>query len=113
MQNINGTDPAGRSFDEIMGEQAGALRSKHAGVVEAVEPGRIAIKDAEGRVHEHELYDHLPFNGKSVTGDAVVGRRRAGDGSGCGGHQGGQEVGAAGALGRLGVFRVDPQDRGQ
>jgi hypothetical protein len=57
-------DPDGRSFDEILGEAAGAVHSKHEGVVHAVTPDEITLATREGKKSYH-TYNHAPFNRKS------------------------------------------------
>ncbi|MDB6120855.1 MAG: rpoB [Verrucomicrobiaceae bacterium] len=76
VQNLDDQDPDGRSFDEHAGVHAGALRSRHAGEVVAIDPDRIVVRDAEGKEQEHQTYNNFSFNRKSVTGDTVVIIRR-------------------------------------
>jgi RNA polymerase Rpb2, domain 6 len=71
-------DPSGRSFDEVLGEAAGAIHSQDEGTIHAVDKDRITVKTKDGKVDYH-LYDQFPFNRKSSyhhiplvkVGDAV------------------------------------------
>lgn len=58
-------DPQGRSFDDILGESAGALRAKEGGTVHAVGPDKVTIRTSDNRKVEHHLHNRFPFNRKT------------------------------------------------
>ncbi|MDB6076086.1 MAG: rpoB, partial [Verrucomicrobiaceae bacterium] len=72
VQNLDDQDPDGRSFDEHAGVHAGALRSRHAGEVVAIDPDRIVVRDAEGKEQEHQTYNNFSFNRKSAIHNTAV-----------------------------------------
>jgi len=59
-------DPQGRSFDEILGESAGAVRSKHEGVVHSITPDHVIIKTKAGEKVKHDLYSAFPYNRRTA-----------------------------------------------
>ena len=65
VQNLDDADPEGRSFDEQAGEKMGAVKSKHGGVVKAVEPNRIVVASDKDGEQEYRIHHTLPFNRKS------------------------------------------------
>lgn len=61
---VDGTD---QSFDELLGEQMGAVRSKGAGTVRKITPDFIEMEDAETKeVRKVNLYNNMPFNRKTM-----------------------------------------------
>lgn len=80
---VQSLDPnTGLSFEQLYGEQLGALRypkSGKAGVVASVAPDEIVIKDESGKSHTIELHNNFPMNRKTLfhqtplvrTGDQV------------------------------------------
>lgn len=77
VQNLAVGDKEGRSFDDIMGQFAGALRSKHAGKVVSVEPRKMVIETPEGKKEEVAMYNNFTFNRK--TGISHRPRVKVGD----------------------------------
>lgn len=77
VQNLVDGDPEGRSFDELLGAHAGAVRAPGDAEVVDVTPDAIHLKTAEGK-HRVDLYNNFAFNRKSVTGSSVILIRRAG-----------------------------------
>jgi len=65
VQNIDDLDPGGRSFDQAMGRDAGAVFSDNEGVVQAVGKDNITIKTKDGEVIKKNLYNNFPFNRKT------------------------------------------------
>jgi DNA-directed RNA polymerase beta subunit len=63
VQNLS---QSGKSFDEIYGENVGAIRAKQPGVVTGVSNEHISVKYADGTTQDHELYHNFPFNRKSL-----------------------------------------------
>ncbi len=63
----------GRSFDDIFGGLAGAIRTNGAGHVVAVTPDEIQVLDEAGKANKFSLYNRFPFNRKtSIHNTAVV-----------------------------------------
>lgn len=49
------------TFDKLMGSNA-AHRAPVAGMIVKIEPNHVLIKDAKGKTHEVQLYNHFPLN---------------------------------------------------
>lgn len=62
VQNLDEDDPDGRSFDETLGEHAGALRAKAAGRIMAVKDDGLDIEVEDGSRQSIPLYKNWPFN---------------------------------------------------
>ena len=83
VQNSIDGDEKGRSYDELFGRHAGALRTDEDGTVDEVTPDGIKFRNAKGEAKVHSLYNNFPFNRKTSfkqtalvkKGDAV----KAGD----------------------------------
>lgn len=65
IQNLDTSDPEGRSFDEIVGENMGAVRAKRAGRVISVTPDYIRVSYDDGETADVDLYNEQYFNQKS------------------------------------------------
>lgn len=65
VQNLSDEDPQGRSFDELMGPSAGAIRSKHEGRVTEVTPDDITIRTPDGEKKQIPIYNQFPYNRKT------------------------------------------------
>lgn len=65
---VQNLDPdSGRSFDDILGERMGALRTRRRGIVRQVGPDELTLEDLEtGETWQEQLYNSLPFNRKTV-----------------------------------------------
>lgn len=62
---VDGTE---QSFDELLGEQMGAVRAKGAGTVRKITPDFIEVEDAETKeVSKVNLYNNMPFNRKTMV----------------------------------------------
>ena len=73
VQLLSDTDPKGRSFDEIIGDEAGNVRATHSGTVHKVEPDQITVKAKDGTEVVHDIYNQFPFNRKtSITSIPLV-----------------------------------------
>lgn len=73
VQNLDTSDPEGRSFDEIFGEKLGAVRAKKGGRVVDVTKDNIKVKYDDGTSDDLDLYDSFSFNQKSgITSRALV-----------------------------------------
>jgi DNA-directed RNA polymerase subunit beta len=73
IQNLDTSDPDGRSFDEIVGEKLGAIRARQGGQVVAVKPDLIRVRYDDGKTDDIDLYNDMAFNQKSgVTSRPVV-----------------------------------------
>jgi hypothetical protein len=64
IQNLDTSDPEGRSFDEIVGEKLGAIRAKQGGRVIAVKPDYIRVQHDDGKTTDIDLYNDFAFNQK-------------------------------------------------
>ena len=62
VQNLDEDDPDGRSFDEILGEHASALRAKTGGRVTAVTDEALEMEGEDGTPQKIGLYKNWPFN---------------------------------------------------
>jgi DNA-directed RNA polymerase subunit beta len=58
-------DKDGSSYEDEMGEKLGAVRAQFHGQVVSAEPGMIVVRDREGKKHEIDLYNDMPFNRKT------------------------------------------------
>lgn len=58
-------DKDGVSHEDEMGERLGAVKAQFAGQVVSAEPGMIVLRDREGKKHEIDLYNDMPFNRKT------------------------------------------------
>lgn len=65
VQNLDPTDPEGRSFDEKVGESLGAVRAKQAGRVLDVTKDAIKVQYEDGTKEDVDLYNGFSFNQKS------------------------------------------------
>lgn len=65
IQNLDTSDPQGRSFDEIMGEKLGAVRVRRPGRVVKVDADVMRVAYDDGDEEELELYNDMAFNQKS------------------------------------------------
>ena len=73
VQNLDTSDPEGRSFDELVGEKLGAVRARRAGRVIAVTPDYIRVVYESGETDDVDLYNHQQFNQKSgITSRALL-----------------------------------------
>lgn len=55
------------SFEDLLGEDMGAVRSEVAGNVLEVTPGHVKIRGRDGKIHHAELYDNHPYNRKTFV----------------------------------------------
>ena len=75
VQNLDTSDPQGRSFDELMGEHLGAIRAKQGGRVIAVKPDYIRVQYEDGSKADVDIYNNFAFNQKSgITSRPTVGK---------------------------------------
>ena len=65
IQNLDPSDKQGRSFDELVGENLGAVRAKKPGRVLDVTKDYIRVAYDDGEKADLDLYDHFHFNQKS------------------------------------------------
>ncbi len=65
VQNLDPEDPEGRSFDDKLGEFCGAIKARQDGVVHHLDGHKLQVQYADGKVEEHNLYHHFPFNRKT------------------------------------------------
>jgi DNA-directed RNA polymerase subunit beta len=65
VQNLDPSDKQGRSFDEIVGENLGAVRTKKPGRVVDVTRDYIRVAYDDGEKADLDLYDNFAFNQKS------------------------------------------------
>ncbi len=73
VQNLDPSDKQGRSFDELVGENLGAVRTKKPGRVVDVTKDYIRVAYDDGEKADLDLYDHQFFNQKSgVTSRALL-----------------------------------------
>lgn len=73
VQNLDTSDPKGRSFDEIVGDNLGAIRAQRKGRVTAVTPEAIRVVYDDGSKDVIGLYNDMAFNQKSgITSRALV-----------------------------------------
>lgn len=71
VQSAKAEDPS-MSHEDDMGGHLGAIRSDVAGRVLSVTPDEMVIKDQDGNKKTIDLYNDMPFNRKSVTGDTKI-----------------------------------------
>ena len=71
VQNLDTSDPKGRSFDEINGEHAGIRRAPHDGEVTEVTPHYIAVRGPAG-ISKVDIFHHHPSNQKSGVNSRPV-----------------------------------------
>ncbi len=73
VQNLDTSDPKGRSFDELMGENLGAIRAQRPGRVIAVKPNYIRVAYDDGEQDDIGIYNNFAFNQKSgITSRPMV-----------------------------------------
>lgn len=73
VQALSSEDPDGRSWEEIYGKRAGAVRASEPLEILESGPGRIVARAPDGTKREIELYVNQPFNRKSaITNTPVV-----------------------------------------
>ncbi len=72
VQALSDEDEQGRSFDEIMGDQMGNVRSDVDGEVLDVTPDYIRVRGADGKSRDIELYNQFPYNRKSGISNTPV-----------------------------------------
>lgn len=73
VQNLDTSDPEGRSFDEIAGEKLGAIRAKRPGRVLSITPDYVRVSYEDGQSEDIDLYNDQPFNQKSgITSRVIV-----------------------------------------
>ena len=66
VQNLSDLDPGGRTFDEIYGEHAGALRADDDYEVVGITPDEMHLRNAKGEDRVKSLYNAWPFNRKTA-----------------------------------------------
>jgi DNA-directed RNA polymerase subunit beta len=71
VQNL-ADDEDGRSFEEIYGDRAGAVRAEGMGRVTDISKDGITVKYADGEKAVYDLYDHFPFNRKTYLHNTPV-----------------------------------------
>ena len=62
---VQNAHPDGRSFDEVLGERAGAARARRAGEVTSVGDDHVAVRYEDGEEHRVPLYQNLSLNRKN------------------------------------------------
>ena len=72
VQNLDPSDPEGRSFDDILGEKMGIQRAKRAGRITAVSPDSVSVQYDDGEAGELGLYNNFSFNQKSGITSRVL-----------------------------------------
>jgi DNA-directed RNA polymerase subunit beta len=72
VQNAMDGDPEGRSFDDVLGKNAGAVFSDRDGVVESVEGNKVMVRGTDGQRKTFTLYNNMPFNRKSSIHNTPV-----------------------------------------
>lgn len=65
VQNLVDGDAEGRSFDDLMGATAGAVRAKTGGRVIKVTPDAIELEGEDGKPQVVDLYNQFAFNRKT------------------------------------------------
>lgn len=72
VQSATADDPS-RSYEDMMGENLGAVRAKTAARVVSVSPDEIVLKNQNGETERVDLYNDMPFNRKTFwTQNATV-----------------------------------------
>ena len=64
---VQSLSETGRTFHEIMGEKAGALRAQDSGVVTDINPDSMTVRYLGGKKVTHELLNNVPYNRKTFT----------------------------------------------
>lgn len=62
---VRNLDIGGKSFDEMYGNQMGAIHATNHGVVTSMNKNSINVRYADGTTKDHELYRNFPFNRKT------------------------------------------------
>ncbi|NDD52541.1 hypothetical protein EBZ39_01460 [bacterium] len=71
VQSARADDPE-TSHEDTLGEKLGAVKAQVAGRVLSVSADNIVVRDKDGNKHVIDLYNDLPCNRKSVTGDTEI-----------------------------------------
>ena len=83
VQNIDELNDSQKSFDDILGKNAGAVFSEKNGVVHSVNKNQITIKTEDGELIKKPLYNNFPFNRKTSIHNTPLVRKgmavKAGD----------------------------------
>ncbi|NIM44534.1 MAG: hypothetical protein GTO54_02700, partial [Nitrososphaeria archaeon] len=53
------------SFEDQLGQIIGTRKARVSGTVESVKPGMISVRDSDGKLHKHDLYNNFPLNRKT------------------------------------------------
>ena len=72
VQTLIDGDPDGKSFDDYLGEHAGARLSPASGIVTKIGKDSIIITDKDKEKHIVELYNNFPFNRKTAIHNTPV-----------------------------------------
>ncbi len=68
----SGVPGEGQSYDRKNGEIMGALRSQDHGTVESTDADHIKVRTHDGRLIEHQIYNHFPSNRKTGTSQTAT-----------------------------------------
>lgn len=66
------SDVQGKSFYDLLGEKAGAVRAQAGGTVVDVDADSVKVKQTDGTVREYELYNEFPLNRKTYLHNTAV-----------------------------------------
>lgn len=83
VQNIDELNDSQKSFDDILGKNAGAVFSEKNGVVHSVNKNQVTIRTEDGELVKKPLYNNFPFNRKTSIHNTPLVRKgmavKAGD----------------------------------
>ena len=65
VQTHTGNERTGDSWESVVGEYA-SHKARVSGVVSAISPSEIKIKDSRGKIHPVQIYDNYPLNDKKT-----------------------------------------------
>jgi len=71
VQNL-ADDGSGRSFEEIYGDRAGAVRAEGMGSVAEITKDKVVVRYADGEKVSYDLYNNFPFNRKTYLHNTPV-----------------------------------------
>ena len=65
VQNLDELNDSQKSFDDLLGKNAGAVFSDKNGVVHSISKNHITVKTEDGELVKKSLYNNFPFNRKT------------------------------------------------
>jgi DNA-directed RNA polymerase subunit beta len=72
VQNVDTLDKDGKSFDQLLGRDLGAVFADEDGTVVDVKDAQIKFRTADGTIRKYDLYKNFPFNRKSAQHNTAL-----------------------------------------